>query len=453
MVDQEDPRPWEELERLVDDAPPDDVDAYLGSQQGSDTMLSVSRLPEDDQTRLLTRLSPGGAAGMLEALPDVQAADLIGQLEPDVAATIVQEMPSDAQVELLRGVSGARAERILARMDPQEAAAVRALCEYSPDVAGGIMCTEFVSYPETATVASVVEDLRQNAERYALYNVQYAYVIGRSGQLAGVLRLRDLLLSPGGKAIAELMIRDPIAVHDATPLEELKEHFGRHQLYGMPVVSDSGELVGVVHRHALTDALAARAATIYRRSQGILEEELRSMPLILRTRRRLVWLSLNIGLNVIAASVIAVYQDTLSQVIALAVFLPVISDMSGCSGNQAVAVSMRELALGVVRPNEALRVWLKEVSVGLLNGLALGVLVALVGGVWFGNPWFGAVIGVALAVNTVVAVSVGGSLPLIIKRFGFDPALASGPILTTITDMCGFFLVLALASLVLQRLL
>jgi magnesium transporter len=176
------------------------------------------------------------------------------------------------------------------------------------------------------------------------------------------------------------------------------------------------------------------------------------MPLLSRSGRRLSWLSLNIVLNIIAASVIALYQDTLTAVIALAVFLPMVSDMSGCSGNQAVAVSMRELSLGLVRPTEIMRVLGKEISLGILNGLALGILLGGVAYLWKGNPFLGLVVGGALAVNTVVAVCLGGLIPLLLKRIRLDPALVSSPLLTTVTDMCGFFFVLSFASLLLNRL-
>ena len=176
------------------------------------------------------------------------------------------------------------------------------------------------------------------------------------------------------------------------------------------------------------------------------------MPVWLRSRRRLSWLSVNIVLNVAAASVIAVYQETLQAAIALAIFLPMISDMSGCSGNQAVAVSLRELSLGVLRPNEFLRVWLKEASLGVINGIALGVLIGVVAAVWQGSVALGFVVGGALALNTLVAVSIGGTVPLLIRRLGQDPALASGPVLTTVTDVCGFFLALSFATLALDAL-
>jgi len=181
-------------------------------------------------------------------------------------------------------------------------------------------------------------------------------------------------------------------------------------------------------------------------------DEVRSLPTRTRSRRRLSWLSINIVLNVIAASVIALYIETLDKVIALAVFLPIISDMSGASGNQAVAVSMRELSLGLVKPYEVLRVWLKEISIGVINGTVLGVLIGVVATAWDGNPWLGVVVGVTLALNTLIAVSVGGTVPLMLKRFGVDPAVASGPILTTVTDICGFFLALTIATLLLTQL-
>ena len=140
------------------------------------------------------------------------------------------------------------------------------------------------------------------------------------------------------------------------------------------------------------------------------------------------------------------YQDTLSAVIALAVFLPIVSDMSGCSGNQAVAVSLRELSLGIVRAKDVFRVWRQEVSVGIINGLALGLMIALVAFLWKANPWLGLVVGGALTLNTIIAVSIGGTVPLILRRLNVDPAIAAGPILTTVTDMCGFALVLGLAT-------
>jgi magnesium transporter len=206
-------------------------------------------------------------------------------------------------------------------------------------------------------------------------------------------------------------------------------------------------------RKDILGAQTERVTQEHLETQGIVGgDELRTMPVLLRARRRLSWLSVNILLNIVAASVIAFNQDVLSSVIAMAVFLPIISDMSGCSGNQAVAVSMRELSIGAVTPGEVFRVLRQEISVGLINGLMLGLLIGLAAFMWKGNIYLGLVVGSALTINTIFAVSIGGTVPLILKGFKIDPALASGPILTTITDMLGFFLALTFAATAMSHL-
>jgi magnesium transporter len=252
--------------------------------------------------------------------------------------------------------------------------------------------------------------------------------------------------------LSEIVFKKVIVVNHNDPLEKLQDLFDTFDFFGFPVVDDNNKLIGVLRRRNVLEAVNERAALDHLESQGIVGgDELRTMPVFLRSRRRLTWLSVNILLNILAASVIAIYQDTLSTVIALAVFLPIISDMSGCTGNQAVAVSMRELSLGTVRPTEVLRVWWQEVSVGLINGMVLGLLIGTAAFLWKGNVFFGLVVGMALGINTLIAVSLGGTIPLILKKMKIDPALASGPILTTVTDMVGFFLTLSFATIALSR--
>jgi len=449
---QEEQRPWEQIEKLVADSETEQIEAYLQSLDSGETARAVSRLGPEDQDQLLANLTPEGAAGLVAQVPEPQAVDLIERLEPTAAASILEHLPSATQADLIRELDVPEAEAILSAMDPAEADIARSLSEYPKNVAGGLMVAEYLSYRAAITAADVLEDLRVNREKYGDYDVQYAYVTDRDGKLVGVLRLRDLVLAPRARAIGDIMIREPLAIRDSTEIEELRTIFEQNRYFGFPVVNEAGVLVGVLRRVALEEALVQRSASELRKVQGIVWEELRTMPMLQRSRRRLAWLSVNIMLNIIAASVIALYQETLASVIALAVFLPIISDMSGCSGNQAVAVSMRELTLGLIRPSDALRVWLKEVSVGFLNGLALGLLIAVVAWLWKGNPYLGLVVGLAMALNTVVAVSLGGLVPLVLRRFKVDPAVASGPLLTTVTDMCGFFLVLSLAAAMLPRL-
>ncbi|GJM18047.1 MAG: magnesium transporter MgtE [Phycisphaeraceae bacterium] len=419
----------------------------------ADEVLAFSRLPEDARGELLLLMGPERAADLIQALPEPLASDAFEALEPADAARILERMPSNEQADVIGELDDDDAGAIIGHLSEEDAHEMRRLVAYPDDVAGGLMVTEYLSYAVNARVAEVIEDLGTNAEEYAHYDIQYAYVTDEHGGLVGVLRMRDLLLAPRNKPLRDVMIPSPVSVGDHDPLERLVRFFDENRFFGVPVLDDTGALCGVVHRVAVETAVAEHGDRMYLSAQGIVGgEELRSMPLLLRARRRLSWLSVNIVLNMVAASVIAMHQDTLEAVIALAVFLPIISDMSGCSGNQAVAVSMRELTLGVVRPTEIARTVLAEVSVGLINGLVLGLLLGVVALVWKGNPYLGMVVGGALMLNTVVAVVIGGAVPLVLKRAKVDPAIAAGPILTTVTDMCGFFIVLTFASSMLSRL-
>ena len=450
MCDEQDPE--ERLDELTSGADPEQIDEYLDSLSAGETANAVAGLTDEAKQRLMTTLSAHDAAELLERLPEVQAVELVDMLEPSDAAAIVSELPSDEQADILSELPESEAESILDALPADEADEVRALTRYEDDQAGGLMVTEVLSFPADATIGEMIADLGVHAEEYRRYDIQYTYVIDRHGRLIGVLPMREVLLAPRRAPIRDVMIADPLAVPDVATLTDLRDFFDRHHFFGVPVVNAAGHLLGVVNRAAVEERHGEQVESDLLRSQGLLSEELRSMPVLRRSSRRLAWLSVNILLNIVAASVIAAYQDTLQAVIALAVFLPIISDMSGCSGNQAVAVSMRELTLGVIGPANALRVWWKELSVGLINGVALGLLVGAAAWLWQGNAWLGLVVGGALAINTLVAVSVGGCVPLLLKRFSLDPALASGPILTTVTDMCGFLLALAFATALLPRL-
>lgn len=451
MDQEKQPQSWEMLSALAAAGDAKQLEAYVDSIGTSETFRAILRLDAAEREKVLTTLSPEGAAELIEEIPEEHAADLIEQLPVKEAASILSEMDSDDQADVIGDMEADDAEAILAEMTPEDAADVRQLIQYAPDVAGGLMMTEFLAYQEDVRVGDVIDDLSARAEKQPQQEA-HVYVVSPSAKLVGVLDLRDLVLARRTMPLADILKSSLFVLAD-TPLEELEAFFNRYPFLAVPVVDSRQRLVGVVHRDDVAEALAKRADTEYLRSQGIIGgDEIRSLPVLTRSRRRLSWLSLNIVLNIIAASVIALYEDTLSAVIALAVFLPIVSDMSGCSGNQAVAVSMRELSLGIVKPFETLRVWIQEISVGLINGIALGFLLAFAALLWKGNPYLGLVVGTALAANTVVAVSLGGTVPLLLKRMGIDPAVASGPILTTVTDMCGFFLVLSIATAMLPKL-
>ncbi|MCF8056207.1 MAG: magnesium transporter [Desulfocapsa sp.] len=444
---------WERLGKLITAESSEEVINYIDTLSPSETARAISRLPEEVRRHLFTLLSPEDAAEVIEDIPEAQAADLVEDMPSEQAAAIMEELDSDHLADVLGEMDEDSSQAILAQMDEDEAQEARKFLKYAPDCAGGLMISEFLSYTSDKAIQDILDDMQANREEYSGYHVQYFYVVDGKGKLGGILQMHDLLFPARKTTLAQLMIRAPLSVSDKASLSELEEFFEEHHFFGVPVVDDEQRLVGVVLPGAVEEAVNKRKTKNFLNLSGIIGgEEFRTMPLLLRSGRRLSWLSVNIVLNIMAASVIALYQDTLAAVITLAVFLPMVSDMSGCSGNQAVAVSMRELSLGLVRPGELLWVLAKEAKVGIINGLILGLLLGSIAYLWKGNPWLGLVVGGALAANTLVSVTLGGMLPLMLKRLKLDPALVSSPLLTTVTDMCGFFFVLSFAAALLPKL-
>jgi magnesium transporter len=448
IVDSTKDTPWKHLERLLEAANEDQLEEYLGSLSTADRIHAFSWLDPDMQAHLMLLVSAATAASIFEDLPESQATALIERIDTNHAADIVEELSSDQGADILANLDHSDAGEILDKMDSGLANSVRQLIGYPDEVAGGLMGMEEYA----SNVSDTVEDFLQGLSANRLergYLPQRLLLVDDDSHLVGSVDIVEILLADRSAKLISL--QGPVVpVSDYANVDELDEYFERYETLGAPVVNADGKLVGRLRRRAVYDRLAQRRQEDQLKLQGIIGgDELRSMPLSTRSRRRLSWLSINIVLNIAAASVIAYFQDTLSAVVALAVFLPIVSDMSGCSGNQAVAVSMRELSLGIAQPRDFLRVWLKEVAVGFLNGLALGILLGLVAYFWLGNALLGVIVAIALGLNTIIAVSIGGTVPLMLKGLRVDPAVASGPVLTTVTDMCGFLLVLGLATLAL----
>ncbi|GAB4545717.1 MAG: magnesium transporter [Phycisphaerales bacterium] len=440
------------VQSMIDTGDVPGVCAFFDLLDTPDATLVLSRMSTERLARLLTLVGGERAARLLRLLPEPRRVEAVSTMPAPEAATVLRAMPSDARADLIGALGIDAAIAVLDELTQEEATEARALADYDNDVAGGLMVTEYLAYVSGQTVQDVVDDLEQHAQRYADFDIQYMYVTDRFGALIGVLRIRDLLLSDHTRTLRSVMITSPLSVRDDTTLPELVAFFEKHTFFGVPVVDARDRLVGVVKRGAVEGAVSQGNEKMYRLAQGIIGgEELRTMPLVVRSRRRLSWLSINMVLNMLAATVIAMNQETLEAVIALAVFLPIISDMAGCSGSQASAVSTRELLLGVTRPTEVWRAVMGEAWLGLINGAALGLLIGAAAWLWQGNAWLGLVIGGALTINTMVSVCIGGATPLLLKRMKIDPALASGPILTTLTDMSGFLIVLTMASVMLER--
>jgi magnesium transporter len=358
-------------------------------------------------------------------------------------------LDSDEQVDVLNELDDDDVAAILDKMDPEEADDVRERVKYSPDTAGGLMITEYLSFPKDTKVADVLADLRAHVEDYQEYDVRYIYVVESRSRpkLKGVVRLKDIVLSPGNATLMSLRLLEAKSVPVVADLDDLEHFFDRYDFSATPVVDWEGNMVGTVLLSDVQEAVGERADKTFMRFGGIITgEELRTMPTVQRALRRLAFLLPVFLLSLASASVIGLFEATIKDVTVLAMFLPLVAGLSGCSGNQAVAVSVRELALGLATKGDVIRVLFKELAVGVSLGVCMGSVLFGVALLWSGSVSVGLTVGMAVPMTIMIAVCLGGVVPLMLTAFKVDPAMASGPLVTTMTDFCSFFSVLMIAT-------
>lgn len=436
----------ESIKRRIHSKDAGGIRALIRSLHVVDASSMIATLNRIEQKTLFELLTVGEAADIIELMDTEHQVAAISDMDLETAAKIVDEMAPDEAADVLAGIPEAVSNEILSRIRPDDAREIRHLLSYPEDSAGALMSTEAAAFKEDMTIQETIKALRRSAIAQDPQKTIYVYVLDHSKKLVGVLQFRDLVISDPKLEIREIMKSEIVSTYASTERREVARIFRQYDLAALPVVDNRGTFLGIITADDAADLIHEVATEEMLKLEGISVDETRDMPWWKISRRRVSWLSLNIFLNILAASVIIFYQDTLRAAIAIAVFLPIISDMSGCSGMQAVAVSIRDLALEKIFPKDFLRVLYKELIVGFVNGLVLGAEIGLVAYLWKGTPVLGLVVAAGLWINTILAVCIGGVVPLLLKRFKIDPAIASGPILTTITDMMGFAIVLSLAT-------
>lgn len=451
-MDTLDPNIDDELKSLLQakDAPA--VAEFMRTLPPSDTSITVTNLSEEDQDIFWTLLIAGDsdlAADLAEHFPDDYAEDLIEDLDSRSAAKLLDRFDSDEQYEILSRLDEEQSEEILEMMTDVEADDVERRLKYDRFTAGGIMMTEILVYPQGVTRQQIVNDLRDNYEKHRPYEHRYLFEVDEHKKLTGTIPMRKFVYAPLDWNREDLYGKHVQPVVATTDLEDLRATFDRVDHSVVPVIDEDGLLLGAVNRAAVQEAIAKRQEEQMMQFGGLISgEELRIMPFSARCLKRLAFLLPSILLSYLAVGVIAFYEPVIQQVSVLAVFLPMVANLSGAAGNQAVAVSIRELTLGLIDKRNLARVLGKEVLLGFINGLAIGTIL---GGItYLMRPeityMLPVVVGLSYTCSSVIAVCVGGCLPLLLKRIGVDPAMLSSPMLTTLTDMSSFFLVLSLAS-------
>ena len=346
---------WEQIAQIIDSGNAEHLEGFLQLIPPGEVSYTLVRLDEPHRTHLLEMVRPELAADLMEHFADEQAADLIEELPAAAAAAIVDEMDSDDQADLLGELNKDDAAAILDQMDPEDAADAQALVAYEAESAGGLMETEYLVFADTSHIEDVIADLRQHVEEYAGYDVRYIYVTDMTDTLLGVVRMRDLLLGRGDQSLTSIMVRKPVKVHTDDSLDDLADLFDHYAFTAMPVVDGEERLLGVIQESAVAEALGEAAEEALLKASGIITgEEFRSMPILRRAARRLAYLVPITGLLLISVLVIAVFEKSvLTKFPAIAIFLPLVAGLCGSAGNQAVAVSLREMAMGLVKPADA----------------------------------------------------------------------------------------------------
>lgn len=423
-----------------------DAIAVLEQLRPPDQAEVFEELDTDDQAALLPRLEPDDSANILEELEDEDAADVAEQIDPTSLARILDEMEPDEAADLLGDLDPDHARLALAQME--EADDVRPLLIHSDDSAGGLMTSEFLVLRQRMTVQDAIQALREwsPSEDFAYY----LYVVDRDNVLRGVVSLRKLITADPRALLQDIMDTDLITVKAGTDQEEVARIMSKYDLLALPVVNDAGHMLGVITYDDVVDVIEEEASEDILHLGGVLDEESAVGPVRTSVRRRLPWLYVNLVTAFLAAGVISLFKGTIERVAILAAFQAIVAGQGGNAGTQALTVMVRSLALGEINLRDTWRALVKEVAVGLINGLAVGAVVGLIVFILQGDPLLGLIISLAMVGNLIAAGIAGTLVPITLRRFKVDPALGSGVIVTTVTDVCGFGLFLGLATVFIQ---
>ncbi|MEX2177365.1 MAG: magnesium transporter [Gemmatimonadaceae bacterium] len=413
----------------------------------------LREFPEEG-ARQLDELPVPEIARVMRAEPVRHAVPLMERLAPHAAADVLAAMPADSRRDVVASMDPVRAlailgwmddaprEELLTLLDPALARELRMMAEYPPETAGRIMDPRAVGFRPGTTVQHVLSRLRTARSR----RVADVFLTDDDGRLTGTVPLQTLAVSPPG-TLVETLAQPVVALRAIDPHEEVVEHFTRGRLASLPVADFDGKLLGVIRYDTLATTAQENVAADMQSMVGASRQERALSPVLFAVKKRLPWLEINLATAFLAAAVVGLFEGTIARFTALAVLLPVVAGQSGNTGAQALAVTMRGLAMREIRISQWPRVVRKEASVALLNGIAVSLTTAAGVFVWSRSPGLALVIGVSMVLSMVAAGISGVLVPTVLTMFGQDPAQSSSIILTTVTDIVGFASFLGIATM------
>ena len=425
----------------------DQLVAFLEPLHAADIADFVEQISADERTRLLTLWGAQLDADFLFELEEGIRDEVTGLLTPAQIAEAVKDRDTDDLVYLVEDLDDAEQEAVLEQLDDADRVAVEKSLEYPEFSAGRLMQRTVVTAPLHWSVGDVIDHMRASDDLpeqfYDIIIVDPAY------KPIGEVRLGKVMANQRAVMLTDLMEKEFRTIPVEQSQEDVAYAFNQYHMIQAPVVDQNGRLVGTITIDDAMEVLEDEAEEDMMRLAGVGAEEELTDGILDTTRQRFPWLAINLGTAILASAVIAIFEDTIAAIVALAVLMPIIASMGGNAATQSLTVAVRALATKDLTGANAWRVIRREVAAGALNGLLFAVVMGGVGALWFGSPALGVVLAVAMVVNMVVAGLAGVLIPLGLERAGADPALASGTFVTTVTDVVGFFAFLGLAAVVL----
>mgnify|MGYP000725127028 CR=1 FL=1 len=427
----------EQIDVLLQDMHPADIAHLLESLPGSDRQVVWQHVPDDVHGETLIHMNEEARAQLMRGMEAGQLVAATETLDTDDLADILAEMPQAVIQELLL------------TMEQQDRERLRSVLSYPEDSAGGLMDLETVMVRADVSLDVVLRYLRRRGNIPAATDT--LFVVDRETKFLGLLPLTRLLTEEPSQLVSKVMQADVSAIPAETNATEVANLFERRDLITAPVVDDNNHLLGRITIDDVVDVIRDEADHSLLSMAGLNEEDDMFAPVISSARRRAVWLGINLLTAFLASWVIGRFDATIQHLVALAVLMPIVASMGGIAGSQTLTLVIRGMALGQVTESNAHRLFLKELSIGIWNGLIWAIIIALIAGLWFQNLGIGIVMGSAIIINLIAAAAAGATIPLLLRRFGADPALSGTVILTTVTDVVGFFSFLGLATLFLIK--
>ncbi|MDJ0791413.1 MAG: magnesium transporter [Acidimicrobiia bacterium] len=447
---------------------PGEAEAYLDTHHAAweelaernphDAADILEALPEEGAADLLTDLDVDDAGDVLDEMRPEAAADVLEELTAAEAAELVSEMEADQAADVIGVLDAEQRTAVLGLLDPETAADVAELLVYAADTAGGMMTTDFAALPGGISAGEAIEALRRLHDELGS-NLLYVYVVDEAERLLGVVSFRDLVFARPGVSLEEVMEPHVVRVRTDTDREQVAELLQRYRLIAMPVVDGEQRLVGIVRFTEAIEAIQAEAGEDIAVMVGAGEEETVFTPIRVSMRRRLPWIAFNLAAGVFIAAVISQFEGTLETYAILAAYMPIVALVAGNSGAQSLAVIIRSMAVGELPSGRSWRAVRREAIIGFIDGLVISVLAALVAAITIGlfqdastaiTPLdMALIVFISVWAAFIVAGFVGAGIPVVLRKLGQDPALASNIFLTMTVDIVAFGGFLVTATLLL----